>query len=232
MQDNDTKRLTRLLAMLTSLQTKRMVTAPELARRFSVSVRTIYRDIRALEQAGVPIGTQEGKGYFLADGYRLPPVQFSEEEANAIVTVEQLALHNKDSQLALHYGDAVQKLKAVLTTDVRDKANLLTDRLKIYGNSQRERTSSCLTTLQKALTGHTPVRLAYRSLSQLQTVREVEPFAILLSSEADWLLVAWCHLRQAYRVFRVDHIERITALPATFTPHSLTLQEVFNTLKK
>ncbi len=88
MDDTNIKRLTRLLALLTYLQSKRMVTAPELAQRFSVSVRTIYRDIRALEQAGVPIGTEEGKGYFLMDGYRLPPVQFTEEEANALITAE------------------------------------------------------------------------------------------------------------------------------------------------
>lgn len=231
MDDTNIKRLTRLLALLTYLQSKRMVTAPELAQRFSVSVRTIYRDIRALEQAGVPIGTEEGKGYFLMDGYRLPPVQFTEEEANALITAEQLALHNKDGLLARHYSDAVQKVKAVLQIDIRDKANLLTDRLKVYGNSQREQTSTCLVTLQKALTNHTLVRLAYRALSQQQTVREVEPFALLLSSEADWLLVAWCHLRKAYRIFRIDHIEQVTSLPETFAPHTLTLQECFNALK-
>lgn len=231
MNDNDIKRLTRLLAILTYLQTKRMVTAPELAQRFSVSVRTIYRDMRALEQAGVPIGTQEGKGYFLTDGYRLPPVQFTEEEANALVTAEQLVLHNKDGLLAHHYTDAVQKVKAVLQADIRDKANLLTDRLKVYGNSQRQQTSACLITLQKALTNHTLVRLAYRAISQEQTVREVEPFALLLSSEADWLLVAWCRLRKAYRIFRVDHIEQLTSLTQTFTPHKLTLQAYFASLK-
>lgn len=231
MKDNDIKRLTRLLAILTYLQTKRIVTAPELAQRFSVSIRTIYRDMQSLEQAEVPIGTEEGKGYFLVDGYRLPPVQFTEEEANAIVTAEQLTSHNKDGMLARHYSDAVQKIKAVLQTDLRDKVNLLTDRLKVYGNSQREQTSDCLIILQKALTNHTLVRLAYRALSQQQTVREVEPFALLLSSEAEWLLVAWCRLRNAYRIFRVDHIELATALPDTFTPHKLTLQAYFNTLK-
>lgn len=231
MRDTDTKRLTRLLAILVHLQTKRIVTAPELAQRFAVSVRTIYRDIRSLERADVPIGTEEGRGYFLADGYRLPPVHFTEEEANAIITAEQLTLHNKDGLLACHYTDAVQKVKAVLQTDIRDRANLLADRLKLYGNSGRETTSFCLTTLQKALTNHTLVRLVYRSLSRQRTVREVEPFALLLSSEADWLLVAWCRLREAYRIFRVDHIEQTTVLPETFMPHKLTLQAYFSTLK-
>lgn len=231
MKDNDIKRLNRLLAILTYLQTKRLITAPELARRFTVSVRTIYRDIRSLEQAGVPIGTQESKGYFLIDGYRLPPVQFTEEEANALVTAEQLTGHNKDGLLARHYSDAVQKVKAVLPTDIRDKANLLADRLKVYGHSQQEPSSACLITLQKALTQHTLIRLAYRSRSQHQTEREVEPFALLLSSGGDWLLVAWCRLRKAYRIFRIDHIQQLTVLPETFTPHTLTLQDYLSTLK-
>lgn len=70
MNENDTKRLSRLTAILTQLQTKRLLTAPVLANKFSVSVRTIYRDIRALEQAGVPILTEDGKGYSLMEGYR------------------------------------------------------------------------------------------------------------------------------------------------------------------
>ncbi|RYC66603.1 helix-turn-helix transcriptional regulator [Spirosoma sordidisoli] len=231
MKKNDIKRITRMLGMLTQLQTKRLITAPELAQRFSVSVRTIYRDLRALEQAGVPMSTQEGKGYFLLDGYRLPPVQFTQEEANALITAEQLILHNKDGLLIHHFTEAIQKVKAVLQPHIRDKANLLTDRVKVYENRQRQQTSACLMTLQAALINYNLVRIAYHSLSQQQTMREVEPFALLLSSEADWLLVAWCRLRQAYRMFRVDHIEQLTALPQTFTPHTLTLQEYFKTLK-
>ena len=83
MPRSDIKRLSRLTAILTRLQTKRLVTAVELAKRFSVSERTIYRDIRALEAAGVPICTEEGRGYSLVAGYRLPPVALSEREANA-----------------------------------------------------------------------------------------------------------------------------------------------------
>ena len=87
MSDNDTKRLSRLTAILMLLQTKRLSTASELASRFMVSNRTIYRDIKALEQAGVPILTEEGKGYLLMEGYRIPPVMFTESEANALITV-------------------------------------------------------------------------------------------------------------------------------------------------
>lgn len=75
--DKETSRLSRLISILTQLQSKRLVTSTELALKFNVSVRTIYRDIRTLESAGVPIAVEEGKGYSLVDGYRLPPVMFT-----------------------------------------------------------------------------------------------------------------------------------------------------------
>src|SRR5690606_34845709 len=114
MNDNDTKRLSRLTAILTQLQTKRLLTATELAAKFSVSVRTIYRDIRALEQAGVPIITEDGKGYTLIDGYRIPPVMFTEAQANALIAAEQLVLKNKDASFVRDYSEALEKIKAVL----------------------------------------------------------------------------------------------------------------------
>lgn len=93
MNDNDTKRLSRLVAILTILQTKRIVTSAGLAEKFGVSTRTIYRDLKALEQAGVPILTEEGKGYTLMEGYKIPPIMFSEKQANALIIAEQLVLH-------------------------------------------------------------------------------------------------------------------------------------------
>jgi predicted DNA-binding transcriptional regulator YafY len=99
MKDNYIKRISRLVAILTELQTRRILTSTFLAEKFGVSVRTIYRDVKALEQAGVPILTEDGKGYSLMEGYRIPPVMFTESEANALVTAEQLVLKNRDSSL-------------------------------------------------------------------------------------------------------------------------------------
>ena len=90
-------RLSRLTAILTQLQSSRIVTATALAEKHNVSVRTIYRDIRTLEKSGVPIVTEEGKGYSMMEGYQLPPVMFTEDEANALITAEQLVLKNKDA---------------------------------------------------------------------------------------------------------------------------------------
>lgn len=227
MNNNDIKRISRLTAIVTQLQTKRLLTAPELAAKFSVSVRTIYRDIRALEEAGIPIYVEEGKGYSLMEHYRLPPVMFTESEANALIIAEQLVLNNKDSSFIKDYSAAIDKIKSVLTLNIKDKANLLTNRTQFKQIENIERTSSNLSILQFALTNFLLAKIEYANEANETTERIIEPFA-LLSARANWLLVAWCVLRQDFRYFRLDRIKKIEILSETFTPHDLTLQEYFD----
>jgi predicted DNA-binding transcriptional regulator YafY len=225
--NNDTKRISRLTAIITQLQTKRLVTASELASKFSVSVRTIYRDIRALEDAGIPIYVEEGKGYSLMEHYRLPPVMFTESEANALITAEQLVLNNKDSSLIKDYSAAIDKIKSVLSINVKDKANLLSERTQFNQIKQIERTSSNLSALQFALTNFLLTKIEYANEANETTNRTIEPFA-LLSTRSNWLLVAWCLLRKDFRYFRLDRIKKLEVLSERFTPHDLTLQAYFD----
>jgi predicted DNA-binding transcriptional regulator YafY len=231
MTNNDTKRLSRLTAILTQLQTKRITSAPELAGKFSVTVRTIYRDMRALEQAGVPIVTEEGKGYSLMEDYRLPPVMFSEGEANALITAEQLVLKNKDASFVREYTEAITKIKAILRHKEKDKAELLSKRIVFRHNVEQDRTSAYLACLQKALTNFNPTQIHYLSPeSKEKTKRVVEPFA-MYSTQENWLLIAWCRLRKDFRAFRLDRIQTLEVLHTTFEPHKLTLQEYFEICK-
>jgi predicted DNA-binding transcriptional regulator YafY len=227
MNDQEIVRLPRLLAILTLFQTKRLVTAPELADKFSVSVRTIYRDIRALEDAGVPIGTEDGKGYVLMEGYTIPPVMFTENQANALILAEQLVLNNKDASLIRDYTEAVDKIKAVLKHSMKDKANLLSQRTRYDQNLNRTRTSDNLSQLQLALTNFRVTKIEYTNEQQQTSTRLIEPFA-LLSTQENWLLVAWCRSRKEFRYFRLDRIQRLDVLTETFEPHKLTLQEYFD----
>jgi predicted DNA-binding transcriptional regulator YafY len=224
---NDTKRLSRLTAILTQLQTKRVLTSTTLAEKFGVSVRTIYRDIRALEDAGVPIFIEDGKGYSLMEGYRIPPIMFTENEANALITAEQLVLKNRDSSLIKDYSEAVDKIKAVLKHNLKDKANLLAERTRFSQNINRERNSDNLSELQFALTNFYLTKIEYTNESTENSNRLVEPFA-LLSTQENWLLVAWCRLRKGFRYFRLDRIEKLEVLSEKFTPHKMTLQEYFD----
>jgi len=227
MHDNDTKRISRLTAILTQLQTKRLLTATELSKKFGVSVRTIYRDIKALEQAGVPVVTEEGKGYSLMEGYRIPPVMFTEKQANALILAEQLVLKNRDASFVKDYTEAIEKIKAVLGHGIKDRANLLTDRTLYDQNVNRERNSNALSDLQFALTNYRVTRMEYTNEAGGTTDRLIEPFA-LLSTQEKWLLVAWCRLRGEFRYFRLDRIQKLHVLPETFDPHEMTLQEFFD----
>jgi predicted DNA-binding transcriptional regulator YafY len=227
MNHNDTKRLSRLTAILTQLQTKRILTSTSLAEKFGVSMRTIYRDIRALEDAGVPIFVEDGKGYSLMEGYRIPPIMFTGNEADALITAEQLVLKNRDSSLIKDYSEAVDKIKAVLKHNLKDKANLLAERTRFSQNINRERNSNNLSELQFALTNYCLTKIEYTNESTENSNRLIEPFA-LLSTQENWLLVAWCRLRKDFRYFRLDRIEKLEVLSEKFAPHKMTLQEYFD----
>lgn len=225
--DNETKRLSRLVAILTQLQTKRLTTARSLADKFNVTTRTIYRDIRTLEQAGVPILTEDGKGYTLMEGYKIPPVMFSESQANALILAEQLVLKNKDTSFIKDYAEAIDKVKAVLRQSEKEKANLLADRTRFEQNINRERNSNNISQVQYALTNFYLIRIDYTNENSKAANRTIEPFALISTTE-NWLLIAWCRLRNEFRYFRLDRIIKMEILAEKFEPHKMTLQEYFD----
>lgn len=232
MKDNDIKRISRLVAILTQLQTKRVLTSTTLAEKFGVSIRTIYRDIKVLEQSGVPILTEEGKGYSLMEGYRVPPVMFTENEANALVTAEQLVLKNKDSSLVKEYAAAINKIKAVLQYSTKEKVELLSNRIGISPSLADSGASNSVTFIQNALTAFKVLHIIYLSKKDEKTERDVEPFAMYYSLEESWTLIAYCRLRKDFRMFRLDRMLKITPLELSFKPHKLTLEEYLSMKRK
>jgi len=233
MNDNDIKRLSRLTAIITQLQTKRLLTAVQLADRFNVSVRTIYRDVKALEQAGVPIIREEGKGYILMEGYRVPPVMFTESEANALVTAEQMLLKGTDSSITREYVAAMSKIKAVLQYTTKEKVELLSNRIAISPAILQTRHSGSLSLIQNALTSFKILEITYQSNHKGEiTKREIEPFALYFSLKENWLLIAFCRLRKDFRMFSLDRILKINKLDSSFQPHKLTLEDYLEEKKK
>ncbi|MDH2433067.1 YafY family protein [Pokkaliibacter sp. MBI-7] len=230
---HDLKRLSRLTALLTRLQTRRVVTAPALAAQFGVSVRTVYRDMRALEAAGIPIYTEEGKGYSLLEGYRLAPVSFTPEEAHALVTAEHLLSRQQDTALTLALSSAVSKVRAVLADEEREGAALLASRLATSPMQPVPAAADTLMLIQQALVSYQLVRIDYQAMgNDAVTTREVEPFALYFSLEGQWLLIGFCRLRQAFRLFRLGRMIRLETLPVHFAPHTLTLAEFLATRQK
>ncbi len=226
MTNKDKPRLSRLTSILTQLQSKRLLTAKEIAEKHQVSIRTIYRDIRTLEKSGVPIITEEGRGYTLMQGFNLPPIMFSESEANALITAEQLILKNKDESFIEHYKSAITKIKSVLQYGQKDKAHLLSQRIVFRNNLENEKTSTYLIPLQSAITNFNIVQITYCSLQNQMSERSVEPFA-LYSTQDNWLLIAFCRLRNDFRAFRIDRIHQLHTHNQHFEPHKMTLQEYF-----
>lgn len=186
----------------------------------------IYRDIRALEQAGVPILTEDGKGYSLIEGYRIPPVMFSESEVNALITVEQLVLKNKDSSLIKEYTEAINMIKAVLRYSTKEKTELLSKRVVVSPAVSEINASNSLVLVQSALTNFQVLNITYQSGERNEkTERLIEPFALYYSLQENWTLIAFCRLRKDYRMFRLDRILKIHQTRLKFTQHKMTLEK-------
>jgi len=222
-------RLTRLTTILLHLQSKRVVTAQELADRFDITQRTIYRDIRALEEAGVPIIGEAGKGYSLVEGYRVPPVMFTEQEINALLTAQQYFQKNADKSAYNDFANVVTKIKAIMRYSEKEKAEKLEDRLYIFSNEQINETN-LLSTIQLSITNCRVLKIKYHAIhSDTITDRQIEPFGVYLYKE-NWIVVAYCRLRNEFREFRIDRILNLTVTTDTFPDRNLTLEEYYQSL--
>jgi len=213
-------RTDRLVAMVMFLQGRRVVRAAEMARHFEVTERTIYRDMSALGEAGVPISGEAGVGYCLMKGYQLPPVMFTAEEASAFFVGGELVKQFTDASLQGPMASALDKLRAVLPRDRQDHVEKLVSRTIVRGRVGRAApdvgTQRWMVTVQQGVVLRRVLRLAYRGLERDEdTHREVEPLGVVFYG-GSWYLVAWCRLRKGIRHFRVDRIQRLELLPVTF----------------
>lgn len=209
-------RLDRLTSILIQLQAKRLTTAREIAERFEVTNRTIYRDIQTLRLAGVPIGEEEGKGYFLVEGYRLPPVMFTAEEARAMVTTSKILNYHAEDSLKENYESALLKIKAVLSIKEKDKLEFLDSRIGFQ--KPWAPTSLHLDSIQHAITESEKMKIVYQTRGEEElTERTIHPYAVYFSG-AVWTTIAFCELRQEIREFRLDRIKELNLQQAHFEP--------------
>ena len=199
-------RIDRLLALILYLQSRRTCTAEAMAEHFGLSVRTIYRDIAALGEAGVPILAEAGIGYSLMKGYLLPPVNFSEQEAYALSTGVMLAQRMTTHSYNEKVQSALDKIKAVLPNEAKHRLELLA---KGMATPQTEHPQQAdLSVLQQAIARQQLLTFDYQNASQTHSQREVEA-AGLVFYLGRWHLIAWCRLRQDFRDFRTDRIQNL-----------------------
>ncbi len=225
-------RIDRLTAILIHLQTKRVVKAEEIAERFEMSLRTVYRDVKALMEAGVPIGSEAGKGYFIVDGYHLPPVMFTQDEASSMLLAGKLVEKMSDKSVRAAFESALLKIKAVLNDSGKDHLEDLQAHIVVQGIPQHEETfpNHFLTDIQRAVVNKEVLRLEYFSNNDELTKRDVEPIGLFHYSAA-WHLIAWCRLRTGYRDFRADRINSLMFPGLKFDSRNLiSLQEYLSTV--
>jgi len=208
----------RLNAILIQLQSKRIVKASEIAERFEISLRTVYRDIRALEASGVPIGAEAGVGYFLMDNYKLPPVMFTKEEASALLFGEKLVEKMSDNQMRAEFCSALTKIKAILNPEEKDRLEKLHSRISVlnYTSTNGNFNRLFLSEIQQALVSKQVLEIDYQAgYGAPATKRVVEPIGLCNYSRR-WHLFAWCRLRNEYRDFRLDRIVNLRLSQETF----------------
>jgi len=209
-------RIDRLFGITTLLQAKKYTSAEKLAEQFGISVRTVYRDIKALGEQGIPVGFEPHKGYFLVQGYFLPPISFTSEEANALVLLETMAATLADDSIQAHCTAALTKVKAAMRERERERLAQFTSRIKMHIPEYFRGPADYLATLQSALAERQVVEVEYCDKSGRSSQRYVEPIGLAFYNFA-WHLVGWCQLRQAYRDFKVARIQRLTATSRPFT---------------
>jgi predicted DNA-binding transcriptional regulator YafY len=204
-------RTDRLVGMVMFLQGRRVVKAEDLARHFGVTVRTIYRDVAALGEAGVPIVGEAGVGYSLVKGYHLPPVMFTAEEAIALFTGGEMVKQFADASIAGAMSSALLRIRSVLSRERQDELDRLAQATAIGGASRTvgDPDQRVLLPLQQAILARRVVGLSYRASGRPDdSVRDVEPLGILFHRGA-WYLVGWCRLRRDYRHFRIDRMRQV-----------------------
>ena len=205
-------RTDRLLSILIELQRKQIVTAKSLAEKFETCKRTIYRDMQALSESGVPIFSMPGQGYSLMDGYFLPPIQLKPEEAVTLLLGSDYVEKNFDSAFSTHTKSAKEKLESILPSEQQKQIKELRGMFRFLSGTfshqrfAQELLEKQMLLLQEAIQKQQCVSFSYRKPTETdKTKRIVNPYG-LVNISGIWYIVAHCLLRQQIRHFRLDRM--------------------------
>ena len=214
-------RVDRLFAILLLLQRKRHVRARDLAQAFEVSERTIYRDMEALCESGVPVLGTPGEGYELMQGYFLPPLLFTAAEANAVSLGARMMIAFTKGKVAADAEQALTKISVVLPDSVRAEVERLSEIIGFYPFGTRfDLYETHLGTLQQAIRERRVVRMRYHSFSHDETTeRDFEPYRLYFLN-GQWYVDGFCRLRQDMRGFRLNRVEALQLLDTHYEPHA------------
>lgn len=208
----------RLLAVLEMLQAERLLSGAEMARRLGLDPRTLRRYVARLEAMGVPITAERGRGggYALVSGFKLPPMMFTDDEAIALSIGLRAARAVGLGEAAPAVASAQAKLERVLPPGPRGRVRAIDDSVSFdFGARGTTRADAGLATLSAAAHARRRVHLHYRAADGGVTERDVDPYGLAYMGGA-WYAVGHCQLRRALRSFRLDRVEQVERLAATF----------------
>jgi len=202
-------RLERISALLVQLQSRPVVKSSEMAERYEVSLRTIYRDMRTLSEAGVPICGNPGAGYSLVEGYRLPSLMFTKEEAMAFLTAEKIIEKLTDTQNSNYFRQGMDKIRTALRAVDKKYLHEMDDTISVYkSRSTRESIPNLMQTILSSINDKLIIEIDYTNIDENKSKRALEAVGITYT-HPHWYLSAWCYLREEYRIFRLNRINHI-----------------------
>jgi predicted DNA-binding transcriptional regulator YafY len=213
-------RVDRLFGIVTLLQSRKYVSAERISEKFEISVRTVYRDIKAIGEAGIPVSFEPNKGYFIIPGYFTPPVSFTLEEANALLLCQSLIGGFGDRSVQSTFDSALTKIKSVLKQVDKEKVAVLDESIKLQLPERLTFEFEYLAQIQHAITEQTQIKITYQSLKDERLERIIEPIGLVFYAFS-WHLIGYCQLRKDYRDFKVERIEslRKTMIPFEVAEH-------------
>ena len=227
-------RTDRLLAIVLELQASGWQRAEDLAARFEITKRTVYRDMQALSEAGVPVVAVPGQGYSLAPGYFLPPLAFTLDEATMLLLGADFVAQNFDAQYRAAVQAASRKIEAVLPEARRAQVQAFQRAIRFIaggtGEGAAPQEQRWLPAVRRAILEQRTVRFQYHargSGDSTERARQADPYGLANVGGA-WYLVGFDHLRHALRHFRLERMEGLTLLDKTFqrpAGFSITLGE-------
>ncbi|NOU19170.1 MAG: WYL domain-containing protein [Bacteroidales bacterium] len=218
-------RVDRLMSILWTLQYKKFVSAEQLSEKYNLSIRTVYRDIKALNEIGIPINFEPNKGYSIMHGYFLPPLLFTVEEANALLLLQNLAHKFTDKSITKYSDSALNKIKSVLRNNDFEKMQFFSDKINVYNPDNQSKENNYLSDIQSAIIEKSILKIEYTDNNKNKTQREIEPIGMIFYTN-QWHLIAWCWLREEYRDFKINQIEHLSINQNHFRKgHTYTIQD-------
>ncbi len=221
-------RIDRMLSIIVMLLNRNRISARELSDKFEVSIRTVYRDIDAINLAGIPIVSYSGNngGFGILDNYKIDHQLLTFNDMCAMLSaLKGVNTTLEDKEL----DSAIEKIKSLVPKDKADKLDLYLQQIVIdmlpwgYTNVKKER----MKVIQKAIINNNILKFNYKNSKGEESIRKVEPMTLIYKSYA-WYLFSFCLLKKEHRIFRLSRMKKLEILNDIFIRKNTTYHDFMN----